>query len=186
MKRTLISSVAALSLAACSFGPKYSQPPVSAPAEFKEGQGWKPANPAQVSSDQSWWAMFADPDLDAAALGDSLLLGSRFDGLPESEVAREFGEDFAKALADLPVGGWQGPVKSGYGAHLVRITRRDEGDVPSLAQSREAVRREWSNAQRTTASEAFYRGLLARYSVTIERPRAIADGGKPDLAAARP
>lgn len=128
----------------------------------------------------------ADPDLDAAALGDSLLLGSRFDGLPESEVAREFGEDFAKALADLPVGGWQGPVKSGYGAHLVRITRRDEGDVPSLAQSREAVRREWSNAQRTTASEAFYRGLLARYSVTIERPRAIADGGKPDLAAARP
>ncbi|MGZ5861644.1 MAG: TolC family protein, partial [Croceibacterium sp.] len=65
MKRTFISSVAAVALAACSFGPKYSQPQVSAPAEFKEGQGWKPATPAQVSSDQPWWAMFADPDLDA-------------------------------------------------------------------------------------------------------------------------
>jgi len=128
----------------------------------------------------------ADPGLDALTLGDSLLLGSRFDALPASEVAREFGEDFAARLATLAIGSWQGPVASGYGVHLVRIVRRDDGEVPSLAQSREAVKREWSNAQRTAANEAFYRGLLARYSVKIERPRATADGGKPDLADARP
>ena len=128
----------------------------------------------------------ADPGLDALTLGDSLLLGSRFDALPASEVAREFGEDFAARLATLAIGSWQGPVASGYGVHLVRIVRRDDGEVPSLAQSREAVKREWSNAQRTAASEAFYRGLLARYSVKIERPHAAADSSKPDLADARP
>jgi hypothetical protein len=128
----------------------------------------------------------ADPDLDAQTLGDSLLLGSRFDALPASEVAREFGEDFARQLAALPVGSWAGPVKSGYGVHFVRISRRDDGDVPSLAQDRAAIKREWSNAQRTAASEAFYRGLLARYAVKIEHPRAMPDGDKPDLADARP
>ena len=70
--------------------------------------------------------------------------------------------------------------------HLLRLSLRDDGEMPSLAQSREAVKREWSNEQRTAANEAFYRGLLARYSVKIERPRATADGGKPDLADARP
>jgi hypothetical protein len=127
----------------------------------------------------------ADPDLDALTLGDSLLLGSRFDALPASEVAREFGEAFAKKLTTLAVGRWQGPIESGYGMHLVRITRRDEGGVPSLARSRDAVKREWGNAQRTAASEAFYRGLLAHYSVKIERPQAPPGAGKPDLADAR-
>lgn len=127
----------------------------------------------------------ADPDLDTMALGDSLLLGSRFDALPASEVAREFGEDFARKIATLAIGRWQGPIESGYGMHLVRISRRNDGDVPSLAQSREAVKREWSNAERTAASEAFYRGLLARYSVKIERPRTMADGGTPGLVDAR-
>jgi parvulin-like peptidyl-prolyl cis-trans isomerase-like protein len=127
----------------------------------------------------------ADPDLDASTLGDSLLLGNRFDALPASEVAREFGEDFAKQLATLPIARWQGPVRSGYGVHLVRVSQRDEGEMPSLAQSREAVKREWSNAQRTAASEAFYRGLLARYSVKIEHPRAIQGSDKPDIADAR-
>lgn len=128
----------------------------------------------------------ADLDLDALTLGDSLLLGSHFDALPASEVAREFGEDFAKTLATLAVGSWEGPIASGYGVHLVRISRRDDGDVPSLAQSREAVEREWSNAQRAAASEAFYRGLLTHYSVKIEPPRTMPDGGKPGLADARP
>jgi hypothetical protein len=127
----------------------------------------------------------ADPDLDALTLGDSLLLGSRFDALPASEVAREFGEAFAKKLTTLAVGRWQGPIESGYGMHLVRITRRNEGGVPSLARSRDAVKREWGNAQRTAASEAFYRGLLEHYSVKIERPPPMADAGKPDLADAR-
>ena len=35
------------------------------------------------------------------------------------------------------------------------------------------------------ASEAFYRGLLAQYTVKIEPPRAIPADGKPGLADAR-
>ncbi len=127
----------------------------------------------------------ADPNVDAQALGDSLLLGSHFDALPSSEVAREFGEDFAKQVAVLPVGRWQGPVQSGYGTHLVHVIDRDEGRTPPLAECRDAVKREWSNAQRTEASEAFYRALLERYSVRIEAPVPARPSDKPGLADTR-
>ena len=46
---------------------------------------------------------------------------------------------------------------------------RSDGGVPALDDVREAVRREWANARRLEANDAFYRGLLKRYSVTIER-----------------
>jgi len=46
---------------------------------------------------------------------------------------------------------------------------RSDGGVPALDDVREAVRREWANARRLEANDVFYRGLLKRYSVTVER-----------------
>lgn len=56
---------------------------------------------------------------DLAELGDSFLLEHRFQSLPLSEVAKQFGEKFATKLGELPVGQWDGPIESGYGTHLV-------------------------------------------------------------------
>ena len=110
----------------------------------------------------------AGSEVDASALGDSLLLETQFDGVPTSEVAKQFGEPFALGLGRLEPGSWQGPVESGYGVHVVFVSERVEGRLPALAEVRDAVRREWDNARRTAANEAFYQGLLARYHVTIE------------------
>ena len=47
---------------------------------------------------------------------------TRLDGCAAtSEVARVFGAEFAEAIKTLPVGGWQGPVRSGFGLHLVEL-----------------------------------------------------------------
>ena len=45
-----------------------------------------------------------------------------------------------------------------------------EGRVPALAEVRDAVRREWEDANRLEAKDKFYRDLLKRYTVTIEKP----------------
>ena len=37
-------------------------------------------------------------------------------------VSNVFGADFAGAVFSLKPGSWAGPVKSGYGVHLVRVT----------------------------------------------------------------
>src|SRR6185503_4485088 len=110
----------------------------------------------------------AGAEADLSTLGDSLLLEPQFAGLPTSEVAKQFGEPFALELGRLEAGRWLGPVESGYGVHLVFVGERTEGHLPALAEVRDDVRREWDDARRTAANEAFYQELLARYRVTIE------------------
>jgi hypothetical protein len=113
----------------------------------------------------------ADAEIDTSGLGDSLMLPAAYGRVSEEQVDREFGAGFGAALAELPVGPWAGPVESGYGLHLVQIQERQEGSIPSLAEAREAVEREWQGARRKEAAEAFYRKLRERYVISIESPK---------------
>ena len=112
----------------------------------------------------------AGDQADLSELGDSFLLEHKFQALPASEIAKQFGEKFATKLGELSPGQWRGPVESDYGVHLVWSGERTEGRVPALAEVRDAVRREWANAQRLKTNEKFYQELLKRYVVTIEHP----------------
>ena len=112
----------------------------------------------------------AGEQAEVSALGDSFLMEQSFTAAPASEVAKQFGEKFAQKLGELSPGKWEGPVESGYGAHLVFVSERTEGHVPELAEVRDDVRREWANAQRLELNEKFYQELFKRYSVTIESP----------------
>jgi parvulin-like peptidyl-prolyl isomerase len=107
---------------------------------------------------------------DISALGDGLLLEHDFKSATESEINKLFGQKFASQLLQLEPGKWHGPVKSGYGVHLVFIKERSEGRVSPLDEVREAVQREWANERRLEMNERFYQGLLERYTVVIEQP----------------
>jgi PPIC-type PPIASE domain len=115
---------------------------------------------------------------DVASLGDSLMLDYEFNAIPAIEVAKQFGEKFAAKLGQLPVGQWQGPIESGYGAHLVLLRQRTEGHVPALEEVRDAVRSAWANAHLVEASEQFYQNLLKRYHVIIEASQPADDAKK--------
>ena len=127
----------------------------------------------------------AGPEADVSGLGDSRMLDDRFVALPAGEVARQFGEKFAAKLGELPAGRWYGPIESGYGVHLVLVRERTEGRVPAIEEVRDTVRRAWGNARRQEANEEFYRALLRRYTVTIERPPAAKGGLDTEVAEAR-
>jgi len=119
---------------------------------------------------------------DPAALGDPFLLDRAFESLPATEVSKEFGEAFAKRLAALPIGTWQGPIESGYGEHLVLLQARTAGRMPTLEEARPAVTREWMNEERLRANEVFYQALLKRYKVVIQQPNASATTGSASAA----
>jgi hypothetical protein len=114
---------------------------------------------------------------DAPAFGDPLPLASRYDDLPAGDVAKLLGAGFAQGVLELEPGGWQGPVESAYGLHLVRVESRAPGRVPELAEVRPAVEREWLAQWRRAAREASWQELRARYEVEIEPPPAAATGG---------
>jgi hypothetical protein len=106
--------------------------------------------------------------VDPAALSDPTLLEIWFEDVPSRAIAAQFGDEFAGRLAELPVGQWQGPIKSGYGLHLVLVGARTDGRSPELGEIRDALRRDWLNERRIVANEAYYQSLLQRYTVTIE------------------
>ena len=99
-------------------------------------------------------------DLDLTSLGDTFLLEHRFEAVPTTEIAKQFGDKFAAKLADVPIGQWFGPVESGYGMHLVFVEKRTEGRLPELAEVRDAVQRDWTNARRLESNEKFFQSLL--------------------------
>jgi len=53
-----------LTLTSCSFSPKENPPLTDVPPDFKEGIGWKIAEPADAQPRGNWWAPFHDPTLD--------------------------------------------------------------------------------------------------------------------------
>lgn len=111
-------------------------------------------------------------ETNVAGLGDPFMLDNAFTSAPASEVARQFGQEFAVKLGGLQPGHWQGPIESGFGMHLVCVSERTEGRRPALAEVRDAVRREWDDVQRRKANEEFYQALLNHYTVTVEEPAA--------------
>jgi len=100
--------------------------------------------------------------------GKGSMLPARVENLPLDLVVRDFGEEFGKALESAPVGQWTGPVPSGFGVHLLRISERKPGYVPSLDEARKAVTREWENDQRVAALANNYARLRKDYDVLIE------------------
>ena len=99
----------------------------------------------------------------------AFLLEHRFEGSPTTEIAKQFGDKFVAKLADVPIGQWFGPVESGYGMHLVFVEKRTDRRLPELAEVRDAVRREWTNAHRLESNEKFFQSLLKHYQVVVEK-----------------
>ena len=107
--------------------------------------------------------------MDLTSLGDTFLLEHRFQEAATAEIAKQFGDKFAAKLADIPIGQWLGPIESGYGMHLVRVEKRIDGRLPDLAEVRDAVQRDWTNARRLESNEKFFNSLLKHYQVVVEK-----------------
>ena len=71
--RVLLALIFGIALGGCMVGPKYSRPAAVVPAafkepppdSFKEGDGWKAAQPLDQVLRGNWWELFGDPQLNA-------------------------------------------------------------------------------------------------------------------------
>jgi hypothetical protein len=113
---------------------------------------------------------YLDDGADAKSLGDATLLPAEISSSSSVELTRVFGSEFVSALAKLSVGGWQGPIRSGYGLHFVKIYEYVAAREPRLEEVRSAVERDVLREKSQIISEAFYTALRERYTVRIESP----------------
>lgn len=106
---------------------------------------------------------------DAAAPdgGDPLFLEGGFEALDQTTLSNLFGPDFAAAVFALEQGSWQGPIASGYGVHLVKVTQIEPGRLPAFEEVREAVLTSWRDEQYRNGKAEYLAALREKYGVSV-------------------
>ena len=106
--------------------------------------------------------------LRAPEKGDSFMM--QYDFVQESpfEVERLFGKGFAEELFTLVTNTWLGPIESGYGLHLVRISEKIDSRMPELASVIDKVRTDLMFERRQKMNKEIYEKFKERYEIVIE------------------
>ncbi len=102
-----------------------------------------------------------------AAVGDRFMFQDFYGGRTPEEVGKEFGPDFASALFALEPGAWSGPIRSGYGWHLVRVDSLEAARVPALDEIEADVRAAWTEERYAEIRKRAEDDMRARYTVVI-------------------
>ena len=104
-------------------------------------------------------------------VGDSISLPRTVDGQTEDDITRIFGEQFYRALDGVSINVWQGPIRSGFGQHLVKISSIEAANPPRFEDVQRQVTRDWMAEERVRAEDVAYEALRDRYKIEIESPR---------------
>jgi len=109
------------------------------------------------------------------AEGDRSLVEQNFVLASQYKIRSVFGDAFAKELVALDPGEWTGPIFSGYGAHLVRVSAKQEGRFPELSEIRDEVERDYLVERRQELKDMAYGKLREGYEVVVETASADSD-----------
>lgn len=101
---------------------------------------------------------------DPKELGDSFLLPYSFEQVYQSEIKKQFGEEFAEDIFEIRTDEWN-PVRSGLANHLVYVEEIQKGRTLTLEEARFAVERDWNSEEQKKLVEENYKTLLNKYKV---------------------
>lgn len=101
-------------------------------------------------------------------IGDRTPLRNRYENAPRTQVEVLFGEQIAEALFSGRPGDWQGPYRSDFGLHLVRLESRSPARLPPFAEIRDRVREAFGAQRREQHNQEQYRRMMERYEIVIE------------------
>ena len=104
--------------------------------------------------------------LDTEVKSDPFMLQTDYKGRTLGQIRGFLGSEFAEALKELePSPDWQGPLKSAYGWHTVKLHSVEPSYVPEFAVVAERVESDAAIAVRSNASETYYEELKGRYEI---------------------
>jgi parvulin-like peptidyl-prolyl isomerase len=106
----------------------------------------------------------------AAALADPFMFQEYYRDRAPDYLGKEFGPQFAQAVAKLPPGSWQGPIESGFGWHIVFVDTVIPGRVTAFEEIESEVKSAWLNEQKEKAWQEAYKEMRAKYTVLLPAP----------------
>jgi parvulin-like peptidyl-prolyl isomerase len=103
-----------------------------------------------------------------APLGDRLLIEGDLRDADEPTVSGMFGPDFAREVFALKRGVWSGPIKSGYGVHLILLTDASAARPRPFEEVRDEVLQEWRRQEEEAAQRDYIDRLREKYGVILD------------------
>lgn len=98
--------------------------------------------------------------------GDSFMLPYEFTDIGRSQLGRLFGGDFASTLFTLEPESWQGPVRSGYGYHLVYLFHLKAAQPIPFADNKTRGTQDWQRDRYEQAKQGILEELESRYEIS--------------------
>jgi hypothetical protein len=111
-------------------------------------------------------------------LADAFMFQAYYRERSPDALGKEFGPNFALAVAKMPPGAWQGPIESGLGWHLVFVDTLIPGRVPAFEEVEPVVRRSWLTEQKELARQKAYQEIRSTYTVILPVPDEGASRGR--------
>jgi hypothetical protein len=103
-----------------------------------------------------------------ADFGDRLLVDSELVDADMQSVAGQFGREFADAVFALKPGAWNGPIESGYGLHLVRVSKIKPANRREFSEVKTQVVEYWRQQRQRSDNEKYFVSLLKKYDVVMD------------------
>jgi peptidyl-prolyl cis-trans isomerase C len=105
--------------------------------------------------------------LEVATVADPFMFQDYYAERAPDQIAKEFGPDFAKAVFQLKPGAWRGPIRSGYGWHLVFVDAIEPGRVPAFEEVEPDVKSAWLDERQREIKRTALEAMRARYTVVV-------------------
>jgi len=104
----------------------------------------------------------------ARARATPTLLPAALERADAGELSRSYGSDFAAQVMRATKLGWLPPFESGFGVHLVEVTRLFPSGPLPFEEAREDIRLELEGQERERNLHKLYERLRAKYEVRVE------------------
>lgn len=100
--------------------------------------------------------------------GDRLPFPYYFESIDSDGLDRQLGMEFARSLKDLDTTEWSGPVRSGFGWHLVYLTQIITAKVPMYEDIVSELKRDFEYENQRKINDQVYGELRSKYNVEFD------------------
>ena len=105
---------------------------------------------------------------EALKKGDPISLPQYFENTTSFHIQRQMGDEFTRALIDLKVGEWQGPIRSGYGEHLVFIETKEAAKPAPFEAVKEKVIEDFEYEKQKEVKASIYAEFEKKYDIQFD------------------
>ena len=100
--------------------------------------------------------------------GDKLPFSYFFEDVSANDLGLQLGSKFPEALLDMESNKWIGPVPSGFGYHLVYITKIQEPQLPEFKVLKMEINDDFEYDHQNEIDELIYTELKKKYKIEFE------------------